>query len=221
MRILRKLALAVLGVSMFSVVPALADSLDFTFTSTLGNLGSSTTLTNGGVSLTVSGYSAPGISTDLFSKNGGTNEIGLGIANGTDREITGTDFIQLDLQPILSNHPSSVSLVMSSIQGSDNYDVWGSNRAGQPSTLLLSDQTKSTFTLSDLGQFRYISISSPGDSTVLLNAVNVAAGSGTGSDTPTGTPEPGSAGMLLLGLVGMGILGACAKKLGVARVSAS
>ena len=72
MNILGKFILPSLIVGVFSVVPAFADSTDsFTFTSSLGNLGSSDTFKSGAASLTITGYGDPGMASNLFEKNEG------------------------------------------------------------------------------------------------------------------------------------------------------
>jgi hypothetical protein len=136
--------------------------------------------------------------------------MGLGFASGLDHEVSGSYFLQLNLQQILASNPSWVTLGLGSLQSPDAYNIWGSNQAGTPGKLIASNQTGSTFNLSDLGKYRYISISaaSPDDSVLLTN---VFAGDASGGGT-TKTPEPGSASLLVAGLAALaGIL--IAKKL--------
>jgi hypothetical protein len=200
-----KLALLVLVVGLFSVAPVFADSSDsFTFTSTLGNIGTSDTFTSGGVSLTLTGYSAPGVTSDLSAKNEGPTEFGVGMASGTDHEIAGSLTLQVDLQQILALHPSSITLGISSLQAGETYQIWGSNTAGTPGTLLASNQSGTTFNLTN-DQFRFITISSPNASVLLDGLVATVPSS-------TSTPEPSSAALLLVGLAGLAGVGLLAKK---------
>jgi hypothetical protein len=200
-----KLVLTLVGASFFLALPVFADSTSsFTFTSTLGNIGSTDTFTSGSLSVVVTGYSAPSTTSNLYAKNEGPTEAGIGLASGEDHEITGSSFVQLNLQSILASQPSSVTVGIGSIQGGDNYQIWGSNTAGTPGTLLASNQTAGTFTLPDLGQYSYISILSP-SGTVLLDGLTVGTGS-------TATPEPGSAMLLLFGLGALAGIAVVAKK---------
>jgi hypothetical protein len=123
--------------------------------------------------------------------------MGLGLADGVDHEINGDFFIQLTLRNILAASPSGLSLSLSSLQGSDAYDIWGSaTGCGNPcllGTLLASNQTGTTITITDRS-FPIISITAAGFSptdTVLLEDVDVT--------TTTHTPEPSSAALLLIG----------------------
>lgn len=201
-------ALVAVGASFCFAAPTFADSTSsFSFDSTLGTLGTSATLTSGGLSLVATGYSAPGMTTDLFAKNEGPSEFGMGIASGADREITGTSFIQLNLTQVLSSNPSSVMLGIGSIQNPDTYSVWGSNTAGSLGALLASNQTAGSFNLSSFGQYDYISITSPNGGTVLIDGLTVT--------TPNGasTPEPGSGELLVAALAAVAGLALVVKKL--------
>ena len=205
MNTLSKLALLVLVVGLFSVVPVFADSTDsFTFTGTLGNVGPTETVTSGGASLTVTGYSAAGVPSNLFAKNEGPTEFGLGMASGADHEIAGSLTLQVDLQQILALQPSSITIGISSLQAGETYQIWGSHAAGTPVTLLASNQSGTTFNLTN-DQFRFITISSPNASVLLDSLVATVPSS-------TSTPEPGSGVLLLFGLAGLAGIGALAKK---------
>ena len=202
-----KLALLVLVVALFSVAPVFADSTDsFSFTGTLGNIGPSDTFTSGGVSVTLTGYSAPGVTSNLFAKNEGPTEFGVGLASGDDHEIAGNFTLQIDLQQVLALHPSSVAIGISSLQTGETYQIWGSNTAGTPGTLLATGQSATTFSLTNDQQYRYITIASPDGSSVLLDSLVAAVPSS------TSTPEPSSAALLLFGLAGLAGIGVLAKK---------
>ncbi len=80
---------------------AFADTINFGGLG--GDLGSNThTFTGGSSSLVVTAY----FSTDLYSKNGGGDETGLGLVNGgSDHEISGDNFVQF-----LSNGITSITI---------------------------------------------------------------------------------------------------------------
>ena len=202
---LGKFALLLVGVCLLSAAPVFADSTTLAFVGTLGDIGPTDTFTSGSLSLVATGYSAQGVTADMWAKNEGPIETGIGLASEIDHEISGTKFIQLNLTQILAVHPYSVVLVIDSIEAGEAYNVWGSNTAGQFGMPLASHQTSHTFTLSDLGHFNYISITTPSDTSVFSNV--------TLEDVDVTTPEPSSAGLLLWGLVALVSAGTLGKKL--------
>jgi hypothetical protein len=205
-----KLALMVFSAGFLLTTPLFADSTSsFSFTNSLGNIGSSDTFSSGSYSVVATGYSAPGDTTNLYAKNEGASEYGIGIASGADHEITGTSFIQLNLTSILASNPASVSVGVGSIQNPDTYQIWGSNTAGTAGTLLASNQTAASFNLSTYSQYDYISVLSP-TGTVLIDGLMVtpAAGGSTAS-----TPESSSASLVLVGLIALMGAGFAGKKI--------
>lgn len=115
------------------------------------------------------GYSAPGVTADMFAKSD-PSQMGLGLVNNmfNENEISGPHFIRLNLSNILAADPSSVAISMQSVTGTDRYAIWGSDTAGVMGTLLATDLTAASFTLPDLGMFQYISISAPADNVLLV-----------------------------------------------------
>lgn len=183
------------------VVPVLADGTrDFAFKTNLGDIGPTDTFTIGGdSSLSLTGFYAAHATVGMWEKNAGPNELGLGLDNGINHEISSPEFIQINLNPLFDQNKHaivSVTLGIDSIQGNDAYAIWGGNTPGIPGTLLADNQTKPTFTIPDLGAFDYISITAA-SGTVLLDDINVQ------------TPEPAS---LLLLLVGMACIAFVARR---------
>ena len=76
------------------------------------DLGSTFTFTQGGYSLTATGFTTAGLPTDLYAKfaSGNKHETGLGTARGNDHEINSTDFIQLTLPTTSSSFLKSIYL---------------------------------------------------------------------------------------------------------------
>jgi hypothetical protein len=210
-KLLGKIALLLFGVCLIAAAPVLADSTNtFTLVGKLGDIGKSDIFPSGSLSLVATGYSSTGGMADMWAKNDGPTETGIGLASEMHHEIAWNNFIQLNLTQILATHPTSIVLTIESIEAGEAYNVWGSNTPGDRGTSLASNQTNNKFTLPALGTFNYISISAATLdksvwSDVLINDVAV---------TPdAATPEPSSASLLLLGLVTLLSAGTLAKKL--------
>lgn len=137
----------------------------------------------------------------MWAKNigpiGGSGESGLGIAAGIDREVSGTEFLQLNLDKVFAEDFHLVkgfNLSVDSLQAGEAYDVWGSNTAGKLGTLLAGNQTGSSIFLPDSNsKYEFISLTAANDdSSVLLENVSVVA-----------TPEPSTFLLLGVGLAGL------------------
>jgi hypothetical protein len=103
---------------------------------------------------------------ELFFKNAGSDEIGLGLNNTHDNELQVTNgvpdnYIQLDLRSILSHGFTSGKIEVGSVQPGESFSLWGSSSAGTLGTLLgtfgssLDDQFVS---VPNFGSYGYISI---------------------------------------------------------------
>ena len=177
-------AAAVLGFSF----PAWADSYYFNFNNGTGNGPTSQTIFNHG-SITATGYIGNELA-NLYFKNGGADETGVGLAKLTDHEVAGNGYIQLDLGNVMATYPfGAVSLTAGSLQGSETYSVYGSNIAGVQGTLLGTGNWSSVvFNLGNPLGYRYISLGAPRGN-VLLDSVVVS------------TPEPAAGLLMITGLM--------------------
>jgi hypothetical protein len=125
----------------------------------------------------------------LFAKNGGGDETGLGIAADPtgDNEIFKNSFIQIDINGLLAQKSiTALQLMIGSVQSGEGFNIWGSNTANQPGTLLLSGTSTMDdvlFNVPSYGNYRYVSVSSSANN-VLLDTVTAVMG--------TSTPEPGT-----------------------------
>ena len=183
--------------------PAFADSVtQFAFTGNLGNIGMTDTFAVGTLSLPISGWSSEGVRAAMWMKNDAPDEIGIGLAGERDHEISGTQFVQVDLAKIFAVHPTFVTFTMNSIQVGESYSIWGSDTPGQLGTLLAGDLSVPNFTISS--NFDLISVASGSAGNVLLNDV-------TAHFVATPTPEPSTLALMLLGLVPLTL---AARKLG-------
>jgi hypothetical protein len=96
------------------------------------NLGTSSTFTEGGFSITASGFDTSGNPADLFSKvtSGDPSETGLGLVqdSGGNNEIDTAHFIQLDLSNLRPTTSTVINL--SSIQPGESGTVYATKTAG-------------------------------------------------------------------------------------------
>ena len=92
--------------------------------------------------LTARGFDGSDNGTALFSKNGGTGEVGLGLVNdpsGED-EITGRNFIQLNMDGLRSRL-TNFQFSMNSVDNAEGWRVFGSNDSTPFSFTLLASSS--------------------------------------------------------------------------------
>ena len=139
-----------------------------------GNLGVTTdTFSDNGASIVASGFSASG-PVNLWVKNAGGDETGLGLANDTvDHEILPGSFIQLTLPP--GPPGSTLKLVVTgSIQALEQVEVFSGPNAGVLNSTPVGSQVggeTATFTIAP-GTTGFIDITS-GTGNVLLDSAVV------------------------------------------------
>jgi hypothetical protein len=158
--------LPLLAICLLSAAPVFADSTTtFTFTGTPGSIGPLNSFTASSLSLVATGYSSSGVTNDMWAKNNGPDQMGLGIANQATHEIAGTSIIQRNVANILAANPSVAAISMEIVAAGETYAVRGFNTEGVRGTLLAMNLTAPNVTLPDLGMLQYISISAmaPGD----------------------------------------------------------
>ncbi len=206
-----KTILGAIFAAAVSLTPAGATTFLFPFNSmTTGDLGSSSksfTITVGSsqATITASTLVQSGTAPDLYIKNGGTDDKGLGTTGDASHEIIPADAIVLDFSAI--HNVNFIGIQMASVQlnGMDSWQVYGSNT--KPTTLAnagtklftnaqTTDQELSNTFISLPTNYTYLTIEVPTaadcDPEVLLGAVEVIA-----------TPEPGTFVLLGLGVVGL------------------
>lgn len=108
-----------------------ANALSFNFQENgPGPLGPTSTFTESGFSLTASGFLTAGGTTNLFSKNLGGDEVGLGTTHDPSgqNEIVTDDFIQLTLPTTPPSHFSMV--LLASVQVGEEAKVFFTTTAG-------------------------------------------------------------------------------------------
>lgn len=125
-----KRLLATTALLAICTLPASAAILDWDFQDHLGVLGNTQTFTAGGHGLTARGFTASDAGTALFGKNGGGDENGLGLNNDAsgDHEITGGNFVQLNLDGLLGLLDiNGFTFQMGSTTQNEGWKVFGSN----------------------------------------------------------------------------------------------
>jgi PEP-CTERM motif-containing protein len=203
-----------LGASLVCGGALQAATVNYAFGGLGGDLGSNTHTfapTSGPTpTITASGFHVSSFfhtvsKVDLYSKGSATfpppnDESGLGLTNDDDHEITPGNFIMLDLGNLSI---STLGIYTESTTDGEKWDIWGSNTAvvsGQTFTIPtgLTGFSEGDQNVSSLAGDRYIFISSLGSSShnILLGALTAT----------TATPEPSSAALFSLALMGSGLL---------------
>lgn len=141
------------------------------FNTPAGNVGTTETYD----SINAYGYDigSPNTPTDLYGKNGGPNETGLGMASDGDNEINTSTFISLDISPLfLEECETKPTITIASIQSGEGFYIYGSNVLGDLGTLLLTvgdSSVSQTVEIPDFGTYKYISITATSGNVVLYS----------------------------------------------------
>src|SRR5271167_2711036 len=100
------------AVALVCTVAAHAGTVTFDLSMPNGPLGSSQMYTAGPFTITAFGFDGSGNPTDLYGKNLGMDETGLGLVNDPSgqHEISGMNYIQLDLTSLLHNPGLAITI---------------------------------------------------------------------------------------------------------------
>jgi hypothetical protein len=149
-----KLALGVAALTL--ALGAQANTITYTFQENgVGNLGHTSTFTESGISLTVT--ASPG--QDLYAKNQGGDETGLGIAAEEDHEIDGNSFIQITVPTAPGSNLKTITL--GSVQPGELARIFFSTTLGTLGTLQGVLTSDNPFDISSFGP-GYIGIAGGG-----------------------------------------------------------
>jgi hypothetical protein len=190
--------------AFFVLTPAHANTVwDFSSPASPPALGQSRDYTSDGVTINAqafgpdgSGQGLPG-PVQLFGKNLGGDEVGLGLTNDPsgENEITTTSFIQLDLSKLTFTTSLTLSFSANSTTNGEAFQVFGSNTPGTlgsgtipAGTFLFScgtapgdgpgngcEQPFISFDIPGAGAFRFLDVTAAIDaSNILLHTVDAA-----------------------------------------------
>jgi hypothetical protein len=209
MKINKLMLVAVMTVTtgVAGLTPAKSDIVwDFTPLSN-SDIGASHTFTSSGITITAAGFTNTtfGTTVDLYSKNLGGGETGIGLVNDPSgqNEITGTNLIRIDFTGARSAGVTGFSFQMNSTTGGEAWLVEGSNVAGSGYSVVASSNDEALHLLTGAaGSFAYYAFlfntsGSTGGSNVLLHEVDGVAT----------VPLPGALPLFATGLGFMGLLG--------------
>lgn len=229
-----------LAMAMFAAVPAFAGSVTFNFGGPDTALGATQSYMSGGATITAYGFECSAISpsstatlsnctgTDLFAKNDGPAETGLGLAGqGSGENEIGWDgpnadfVLGLDVSSLFKLGATSMTLSFGSVQPGEAYAVLGYGMnpflSGDPFALTNTKAWvgndgstdaqvfSSTFALNADDEFLVI-VSPCGASTNIDSeggcGGNVVLGS---ANSNLATPEPGTLALFATGLLALGL----------------
>ena len=185
-----------------------AGSFTWDFNQFLGVLGTSQTFTStptSGVDIAAYGYSCKDSSltgctaADLYGKNGGSGEDGLGIYNNDGQnEIDSNQFVQLDLTNFFAHAPTGDTFTIQSVQSNEGYAFYQSDALGLAGALITgstsgSGETYSTSFTLDPTKGDFVSVAATRGNVLL---------SGLTANFSSQSPEPAT-----LALVGGALIG--------------
>jgi hypothetical protein len=151
-----------------------------------GAIGTSQIYTSNGVTITAYGFSSTNLADNLYVKQSGGDETGLGLVGTSDFEIQHGNFIQLNMSNLTSAGVISGFLTLGSVQIGEGYQICDSSALGVMNgacfTGTLDGQPVG---ISWDSAHPYITITATTGDVLVAQAFS--------------TPEPGTMGMTLLG----------------------
>ncbi|MGI9114853.1 MAG: hypothetical protein DLM52_11560 [Chthoniobacterales bacterium] len=164
---LQRTALALLLALGVSQAKATLVALDLNPSGLNAPVGSSSnSYTQSGYTITATGYDNPTTTHELFFKNGGVGETGLGLVNTNDNELqvnngVPANYIQLDLHTLLSAGFTNGKIEVGSVQPNESFSLYGSSTAGTLGAFLGTFGSSSNDLFVDVpkfGTYDYVSV---------------------------------------------------------------
>jgi hypothetical protein len=204
------LVTALVAVSaLVGLVPANAATWNFNLPS--GPLAATQNYTSGAITIQAAGFtdSTFATTTNLYGKNDGGNENGVGLDFDGDNEISGSALIRIDFSNARAANQVAFTFQMGSTTSGEGWAVYGSDSATTGYNFITSatnDEAAHTlFGADDSYDFYYFIYSGP---TTGVGGANVLLASISSANGQTGlTPIPGALPLFASGLGGLGLLG--------------
>jgi hypothetical protein len=115
------------GALALASAPAFASSITYNFNAGTGNTGSSTySITQDGISISATGYvnlSGGGTLNNLYLKNGGASETGLGLNATANDEINPNQSIVFDVSNLITAGYTGGTFTLGSLQSGEEGDI--------------------------------------------------------------------------------------------------
>ena len=187
--------------------PASASLVDWNFQDHLGALGNTQTFTSNGIGLLARGFDGADRGTALFGKNSGGDENGLGLNNDSsgEHEITGRNFIQLNVDGPIASRVDNFTFQMASSTAGEQWAVYGSNDANPFVFTLLASGSDELVTHTLAGGYDNYNFFYNGPANGVGGA-NVLIHDFGGTVEPNAVPEPMSIALLGMGMLGIGLV---------------
>jgi hypothetical protein len=210
-------------ITLLGAFTASATTVTYNFSTpanqSLGSSSQSFASTPSGYSITAYGFEN-GVANNLYLKNEGTSETGLGLASQNDFEIDKHGLVVIDISNL--DFASLLQLEVGSVDSGESFAVYGltssafsggSTAPKLPGTALVtggSSLDDTYFSVPTFSGYKYLALTAT-EGNVLLQGLSANI-SGSIGNIATATPEPATMCIVGLALVGVALAGRLRKK---------